>query len=57
MPEMTISERADALAARAKAAGGPYRRRVRVPATMQEVVEAAEIMRDLAELIEQRGNS
>lgn len=43
--------RANALVARVRAACG-YRRPVRVPASMQEVLELAEILRDLAQLVE-----
>ena len=46
--------RVDALVARVGTACG-YRRPVRVPASMQEVLELAEILRDLPRAIEQQG--
>ena len=41
---MTLTARVDALVARVRAACG-YRRAVRVPASMQEVLDLAEIVR------------
>lgn len=54
MTEPTMSERADALASRVKAACGPYRRRAQVPASMAEVLELAELVRNLARTAEQK---
>ena len=48
--------RVDALVAGVRAACG-YRRAVRVPASMQEVLDLAEILRELACAIERQGES
>ena len=49
--------RVDAFVARVKAACG-YRRPVRVPASMQDVLDLAEILRDVARILdEQQGES
>ena len=46
--------RVDAVVARVRSACG-YRRAVRVPASMQEVLDLAVIVRDLARQLDQQG--
>lgn len=50
-----LTARVDAVVARVRAACG-YRRAVRVPASMQEVLELAEILRDSLRRDEQRAD-
>ena len=54
MPELTISERAEALADRLKAgAAASFRRPEQVPASQHPVIELAGLVADLARVVEQ----
>ncbi|WP_301121124.1 hypothetical protein [Mycolicibacterium fortuitum] len=58
MSELTISERAEALAARLEgAAAASFRRPEQVPASQHPVIELARLLAELARQIEQQSKS